>query len=137
MNKEGESFATGKKEKRILAESKSFSGRYGGHVIISTLMDITQVAALEKEKTILEGKNTLLANENAELQRARDAVYAMLKTGSYLCTYAEDGESLLSIKFSDALCKLYGYSNEEDAPNTWDMWLKGAHPEDREYVQNE
>lgn len=124
-------------EKRILAESKSFSGRYGGSVIISTLMDITHVTALEREKDMLKGKNTLLANENVELQRARDAVYIMLKSGSYLCTYAEDGESLLSIKFSDALRELYGYSNEEDAPNTWDMWLRGAHPEDREYVEKE
>lgn len=123
-------------EKRILTESKSFVGRYGGRIIISTLMDITHIAALEKEKNVLKGKNTLLANENVELQRARDAVYSTLNAGSYLCTYAEDGESLLSIKFSDALRKLYGYSNEEDAPNTWDMWLKGAHPEDREYILN-
>lgn len=123
------------REKRILAESKSFSGRYGGSIIISTLMDITHVAVLEKEKGILENKNTLLANENAELQRARDAVYTMLKSGSYLCTYAEDGESLLSIKFSDALRALYGYSDEEDAPNTWEMWLQGAHPDDRDYVE--
>lgn len=86
---------------------------------------------------MLQGKNTLLANENVELQRARDAVYSTLKAGSYLCTYTEDGESLLSIKFSDALRELYGYSDENDAPNTWDMWLKGAHPEDREYVVNE
>ena len=122
-------------EKRILAESKSFSGRYGGSIIISTLMNITQISALEKANDVLEGKNTLLTNENVELQRARDAVYTMLKTGSYLCTYAEDGETLLSIKFSDALRQLYGYSNEEEAPNTWDMWLKGAHPDDREYVE--
>ena len=124
-----------KNEKRILAESKSFSGRYNGTVVISTLMDVTHVTALEKEKTILKDKNTLLANENAELQRARDAVYFMLKSGSYLCTYAEDGESLLSIKFSDALRKLYGYSDEQDAPNTWDMWLQGAYSEDREKVE--
>lgn len=124
-------------EKKILAESQSFSGRHGGSMIISTLMDITHEAALEKEKDVLEGKNTLLANENVELQRARDAVYTMLRSGSYLCTYAEDGESLLSIKFSDALRKLYGYFDEEDAPNNWDMWLKGACPEDRDYVQKE
>lgn len=123
------------KEKRILAESKSFSGRNGGSIIISTMMDITNEVALEEAKDVLEGKNTLLANENVELQRARDAVYTMLKTGSYLCTYAEDGETLLSIKFSDALRKLYGYTNEEDAPNTWDMWLNGAHPDDRERVE--
>ena len=124
-------------EKRILAESKSFAGRNGGSIIVSTLMDITHVTALEKEKNILESKNTLLANENVELQRARDAVYIMMKSGSYLCTYAEDGESLLSIKFSEALRKLYGYTNEEDAPNTWDMWLKGAHPDDRAYVEQQ
>lgn len=93
------------------------------------------MTALEKEKTILKDKNTLLANENAELQRARDAIYIMLHSGSYLCTYAEDGETLLSIKFSDALRKLYGYSGEEDAPDTWDMWLKGAYSEDREYIE--
>lgn len=116
-------------EKRILAESKSFSGSHNGTVIISTLMDITHVTALEKEKMILK-------NENVELQRARDAVYSMLNSGSYLCTYAEDGESLLSIKFSDALRKLYGYSDGEDAPDTWEMWLKGAYSEDREYVAN-
>ena len=90
--------------------------------------------SLRKEKNVLEDKNVLLTNENAELQRARDAVYSSLNSGSYLCTYAEDGETLLSIKFSDALRKLYGYTDEEDAPNTWDMWLKGAHPEDRKYV---
>lgn len=36
----------------------------------------------------------------------------------------------MNIKYSDALRKLYGYTDEEDAPNTWDMWLKGAHPDD-------
>lgn len=92
--------------------------------------------SLEKEKVVLENRNTLLANENVELQRARDAVYTMVKAGSYLCTYAEDGETLLSIKFSDALRNLYGYSDEKDAPNTWDMWLRGAHPEDREQIKN-
>ena len=121
-------------EKKILAESKSFSGRYGGNVVITILMDITHITTLEEEKNVLEDKNVFLANENAELQRARDAVYSSLNSGSYLCTYAEDGETLLSIKFSDALRKLYGYTDEEDAPNTWDMWLKGAHPEDRRYV---
>ena len=90
--------------------------------------------SLKNDNKELEDKNVLLTNENAELQRARDAVYSPLNSGSYLCTYAEDGETLLSIKFSDALRKLYGYANEEDAPDTWDMWLKGAHPDDRKYV---
>lgn len=125
-----------KNEKKILAESKSFSGRYGGNVIISILMDITHITTLEKEKNVLEDRNVLLANENAELQRARDAVYSSLNSGSYLCTYAEDGETLLNIKYSDALRKLYGYTDEEDAPNTWDMWLKGAHPDDVKFVED-
>ena len=125
-----------KDEKRILAESKAFKGRYKGNVIISTLMDITHISSLEKENIKLEDKNTFLSNENIELQRARDAVYSVLNSGSYLCTYAEDGESMLSIKFSDALRKLYGYTNKEDAPDTWEMWLKGAHPDDREYVES-
>ena len=92
--------------------------------------------AFAREKVVLEDRNTLLTNENVELQRARDAVYTMVKAGSYLCTFAEDGETLLSIEFSDALRKLYGYSNEEDAPNTWEMWIQGAHPEERKYVED-
>ena len=130
-------------ERRILAESKSFPGKYSGGVIITTMVDITQITALEKKNDVLEkandvleGKNTFLTEENVELQRARDAVFTMVNAGSYLCTYAEDGESLLDIKFSDALRRLYGYSNEDDAPNTWDMWLKGVIPEDRDYVKN-
>ena len=133
-----------KNERRVLAESKSLSGRYGGTVIITTFVEITHVVSLEKEKGILEDKNTsladkntFLATENAELQCARDAVYTMMSAGSYFCTYAEDGESLVSIKFSDALRKLYGYSGKEDAPDTWDMWLKGAHPDDRKYVADQ
>ena len=92
--------------------------------------------ALEKEKVTLTDKNILLTNENVELQRARDAVYAILNSGSYLCNYAEDGETLLSIKYSDALRKLYGYTDEQDAPDTWNLWIKSAHPDDREYVLN-
>ena len=122
-------------EKHIFAESKSFSGRYGGTVIISTLMDITHITALERENNLLEDKNSILASENVELQRARDAVNKMLNAGSYLCSYAEDGESLLNINFSEALRNLYGYSDEEEAPDTWEMWLKGAHPEDRDAVE--
>lgn len=42
----------------------------------------------------------------------------------------------MNIKYSDALRKLYGYTDEEDAPNTWDMWLKGAHPDDVKFVED-
>ena len=194
------------KEKRVLAESKSLSGRYGGKVILTTFVDITHVVSLENEKAMLADKNILLANEkatlvdknilltnekatlvdknilltnekatltdkntlltnekatltdkntllanekamltdknifltneNEELQRARDAVYSILNSGSYLCTYAEDGETLLHIKYSDAVRKLYGYTDEQDAPDTWDFWVNSAHPDDREYVMN-
>lgn len=104
-----------KDEKLLLAESKSLSGRYGGKVIITTISDVTNVRNLEADKLFLTDANT-------ELQRARDAVQTILKSGSYLCVYAEDGESLLSIKFSDALRKLYGYSGKGDAPDTWQTW---------------
>ena len=124
------------REKRVLAESKSLTGRYGGKIILTTFVDITHIVSLEKDKVILTDKNTFLTNENVELQRARDAVYSILNSGSYLCTYAEDGETLLSIKYSDAVRKLYGYNDEQDAPNTWELWIKSAHPDDREYVMN-
>ena len=68
-----------------------------------------------------------------ELQQARDAVQMILNSGSYICTYDLDGK-LLNIKFSDALRKLYGYTDQKDAPDTWEMRLQGAHPDDREYV---
>ncbi len=118
-----------KEEKQILGESKSLSGRYGGKVIMSTLTDVTNVRNLEADKIFLKDANT-------ELQRARDAVQMILKSGSYLCAYADDGETLISIKYSDALRKLYGYSDREDAPDSWEMWLKSACPEDRDYVNN-
>lgn len=117
-----------KTEKIILGESKSVSGRHGGKVIVTILTDATDIRNLEAEKLFLTDANT-------ELQRARDAVQTILKAGSYLCAYAEDGENLISIKFSDALRKLYGYTGKEDAPDTWDMWLQGAYPEDRAYVE--
>lgn len=116
-------------DRQILAESKSLSGRYGGKVIMSTFTDVTSIRSLEADKLFLK-------DANRELQTARDAVQIILKSGSCLCAYEEDGKTLVSIKFSDALRKLYGYSGTEDAPDTWDMWLQGTHPEDREYVEN-
>ncbi len=70
-------------ERRILAESKSLSGRYGGKVIMSTLMDITHVTNLEEEKVSLTDKNVFLTNENEELQRARDAKTSFLARMSH------------------------------------------------------
>jgi signal transduction histidine kinase len=57
----------------------------------------------------------------------------ILNSGSYICTYDLDGK-LLNIKFSDVLQKLYGYTDQKDAPDTWEMRLQGAHSDDREYV---
>ena len=97
---------------------------------MSTLTDVTNVRNLEAD-------NLFLTDANTELQRARDAVQTILKSGSYLCAYGEDGEKLISIKFSDALRRLYGYSGKEDAPDTWETQLKGACPEDRDYVEKQ
>lgn len=113
-------------EKKVLAESKSLLGRHGGMVLISTFVDVTQIINLQTDKATL-------TDENTELQQARDAVQMILNSGSYICTYDLDGK-LLNIKFSDVLRKLYGYTDQKDAPDTWEMRLQGAHPDDREYV---
>ena len=89
-------------------------------------MDVTQIINLPTDKATL-------TDENTELQQARDAVQMILDSGSYICTYDLDGK-LLNIKFSDVLQKLYGYTDQKDAPDTWEMRLQGAHPDDREYV---
>lgn len=121
-------------EKQILAECKSLSGRHGGKIVISTLVDMTQIRNLEADKALLTNEKEHLTIENTELQRARDAVYAILNSGSYICNYDKTGRKLVSIRYSDALRKLYGYSGKEEAPDTWDMWLKSIYPEDKEYV---
>ncbi len=113
-------------EKKVLAESKFLLGRHGGMVLISTFVDVTQIINLPTDKATL-------TDENTELQQARDAVQMILDSGSYICTYDLDGK-LLNIKFSDVLQKLYGYTDQKDAPDTWEMRLQGAHPDDREYV---
>ena len=115
-------------EKHILAESKSLSGRHGGKVIISSFVDITHVLNLEEDKR-------MLTSENTELQQARDAVHTILKAGSYICSYDETGKKLLNIKYSDALRKLYGYTDKTDAPDIWALWEKSIYPEDRKYVE--
>lgn len=122
-------------EKQIVAESKSLIGRHGGKVIISTFMDITHTLTLEKDKRSLTGERNALTAENTELNHAIDAVHSILNSGSYLCTYDSEGKELLSIKYSRALRKLYGYEGEEDFPDVWDSWISCVHPEDREYVE--
>lgn len=121
-------------EKQILAECKSLSGRHGGKIVISTLVDITPIRNLEADKALLTNEKEHLTIENTELQRARDAVYSLLNSGSYICNYDKTGKKLVSIKYSEALRKLYGYSGKEDAPDTWEMWLKSIYPEDKKYV---
>ena len=91
-----------------------------------------QIIDKKKRKELEEKKH--LTIENTELQRARDAVYELLNSGSYICNYDKTGRKLLNIKYSDALRKLYGYSGKEEAPDTWDMWLKSIAPEDKKYV---
>lgn len=122
-------------EKWVLAESKSLSGRYGGRVVMSTFMDITHITLLEEEKITLTDRNVFLKNENAQLQRAREAVYTILNSGSYIATYDRGKKQLQSIRYSDALRRLYGYEGTEDAPDSWEMWIKSIYPEDREYVE--
>lgn len=43
---------------------------------------------------------------------------------------------MLGIKYSEALRKLYGYSDEKDFPDIWESWMNCIVPEDREYVEN-
>lgn len=123
-----------KNEKYVVAKTKSLKGRHGGKVIVSTFMDVTHMTSLEADKVTLTDKNHFLTNVNVELQRARDAVYTILNSGSYICTYDNTGQKLLSIRFSDALRRLYGYSNRKDAPDTWETWIRGIYPKDKKRV---
>ncbi len=108
-------------EKRILTDEKK------------ALTDEKEVWT--NEKRILSDEKKVLTDENTELTHAKDAVHSILNSGSYTCIYDEDGKTLLSIKYSDALRKLYGYEDHEDAPDTWDMWSRIIYPEDQAYVE--
>lgn len=118
-----------KGEKQVLGESKSLSGRYGGKLIISTLADVTSIQSLRADKIFLK-------NANAELQRARDAVQIILNSGAYFCAYAEDGEELISMRYTDALQQLSGYFGKDTAPDSWKAWRERVYPEDRDYVES-
>ncbi len=91
---------------------------------------------LTREKHDLTEERDVLTEENIELTRAADAVHAMLKAGSYVCAYSPSGDQMLGIKYSEALRKLYGYSDENDFPDVWESWMGCIVPEDREYVEN-
>lgn len=43
---------------------------------------------------------------------------------------------MLGIKYSEAMRKLYGYSNEGEFPDVWSSWMDCALPENRSYVEN-
>ena len=91
---------------------------------------------LTQERNDLTEERDVLTEENIELTRAADAVHAMLKAGSYVCAYSPNGDKMLGIKYSEALRKLYGYSDEKDFPDIWESWMNCIVPEDREYVEN-
>lgn len=82
----------------------------------------------------LEADKVSLTSENKELQQARDAVYTILKSGSFICTYDRKGEKLIDVKYSDALRKLYGYTEKEEAAAHRDLWIKSIYPKDKKYV---
>ena len=91
---------------------------------------------LTEERDVLTLERNFLSAENIELNRAADAVHAILKAGSYVCAYDQSGDEMLGIKYSTALRKLYGYNDENDFPDTWDSWMNCILPEDRSYVEN-
>ncbi len=91
---------------------------------------------LAEDKRNLTEQRDILTEANMELTRASDAVHAMLKAGSYVCTYNLKGDEMLGIKYSQALRKLYGYTDENDFPNVWESWMNCIVPEEREYVEN-
>ena len=113
-----------------------------GHVLAYVICeDITE---LEKGRTgsfaqdnhSLQMERDALTAANIELTHAADAVHAMLKAGSYVCAYSATGDRMMGIKYSEALRKLYGYTNETDFPDVWESWMNCIVPEDREYVEN-
>lgn len=92
--------------------------------------------ALTRKNNDLTEERDNLTVENIELNHAVDAVHAILKAGSYVCTYYVGGKGLKSIKYSEALRKLYGYSDENEFPDVWESWINCILPEDRIVVEN-
>ena len=92
--------------------------------------------SLTRQKNDLTEERDILTLENTELNHAADAVHAILKAGSYVCTYDIKGDRMLGIKYSESLRKLYGYSDETDFPDKWESWMNCIVPEERDYVEN-
>lgn len=89
--------------------------------------------ALTKERNDLTEERDVLSEENGELTRAADAVHFILNAGSFVCTYNLQGNTMLGIKYSQAMRRLYGYSKEGEFPDLWDSWMDCILPEDRSY----
>lgn len=89
--------------------------------------------ALTKERNDLTEERDVLSEENGELTRAADAVHFILNAGSFVCTYNLQGNTMLGIKYSQAMRRLYGYSQEGEFPDLWDSWMDCILPEDRSY----
>ena len=92
--------------------------------------------ALTKERNDLTEERDDLTHRNSALTRAADAVHFILNAGSFVCTYNLQGNTMLGIKYSQAMRRLYGYSQEGEFPNLWDSWMDCILPEDRSYVEN-
>ena len=92
--------------------------------------------SLTKVNDNLTEERDVLSEENIELNRAADAVHSILNAGSFVCTYNLQGDIFLGIKYSEAMRKLYGYSNPEEFPDLWESWMSCIVPEDRSYVEN-
>ena len=84
----------------------------------------------------LTEQRDVLSEENVELTRAADAVHSILNAGSFVCTYNLQGNTMVGIKYSEAMRKLYGFSSEREFPDVWDSWVSCIVPEDRSYVEN-
>lgn len=92
--------------------------------------------ALTKERNDLTEERDDLTHRNSALTRAADAVHFILNAGSFVCTYNLRGNTMLGIKYSQAMRRLYGYSQEGEFPDLWDSWMDCILPEDRSYVEN-
>lgn len=92
--------------------------------------------ALTKERNDLTEERDDLTHRNSALTRAADAVHFILNAGSFVCTYNLQGNTMLGIKYSQAMRRLYGYSQEGEFPDLWDSWMDCILLEDRSYVEN-
>ena len=84
----------------------------------------------------LTEQRDVLNEANTELTRAADAVHFILNAGSFVCTYNPQGNTMLGIRYSEAMRKLYGFTGEADFHDLWSAWMSRILPEDRNYVEN-